>query len=109
MSPTPSAPERLLLISPAFHGYWRSIGDALARRGYEGTRVSDIAGEAGLSNSALYAYFTSKAELLLGALRTHGRPLARCRSSEDASNCTETHTSGMPLLLRLLSAKSMSW
>ena len=35
MSPTPSTPERLLLISPAFHGYWRSIGDALARRGYE--------------------------------------------------------------------------
>ena len=35
MSPAPSAPERLLLISPAFHGYWRSIGDALARRGYE--------------------------------------------------------------------------
>lgn len=30
-----SAPQRLLLISPAFHGYWRSIGDAFARRGYE--------------------------------------------------------------------------
>lgn len=35
MSPAPSTPERLLLISPAFHGYWRSIGDALARRGYD--------------------------------------------------------------------------
>lgn len=31
MSPT----RRLLLISPSFHGYWRSIGDAFARRGYE--------------------------------------------------------------------------
>ncbi|MGP5304419.1 CgeB family protein [Brachybacterium alimentarium] len=29
------SPERLLLISPSFHGYWKSIGDALARRGYE--------------------------------------------------------------------------
>lgn len=29
--------ERLLLISPTFHGYWQSIGDALARRGYEVT------------------------------------------------------------------------
>ncbi len=48
-----------------------------ARRGYDGTRVADIAAEAGLSNSALYAYFASKAELLVGALRTHGRrPLA---------------------------------
>lgn len=25
---------RLLLISPGFHGYWRSIADALGRRGY---------------------------------------------------------------------------
>ena len=31
MSTTP----RLLLISPSFHGYWQSIGDAFARRGYE--------------------------------------------------------------------------
>lgn len=55
----------------------RAAADVFARRGYDGTRVADIAREAGLSNSALYAYFTSKAELLLGALRTHGRrPLA---------------------------------
>ncbi|MGY1754892.1 TetR family transcriptional regulator [Blastococcus sp. SYSU D01042] len=51
----------------------RAAADVFARRGYEGTRVSDIASEAGLSNSALYAYFASKAELLVGALRTHGR------------------------------------
>ncbi|MBN1093048.1 TetR/AcrR family transcriptional regulator [Blastococcus sp. TML/M2B] len=55
----------------------RAAADVFARRGYDGTRVADIASEAGLSNSALYAYFTSKAELLVGALRTHGRrPLA---------------------------------
>lgn len=51
----------------------RAAADVFARRGYDGTRVADIASEAGLSNSALYAYFTSKAELLVGALRTHGR------------------------------------
>jgi AcrR family transcriptional regulator len=55
----------------------RAAADVFARRGYDGTRVADIAAEAGLSNSALYAYFASKAELLVGALRTHGRrPLA---------------------------------
>jgi AcrR family transcriptional regulator len=55
----------------------RAAADVFARRGYDGTRVADIAKEAGLSNSALYAYFGSKAELLLGALRTHGRrPMA---------------------------------
>jgi AcrR family transcriptional regulator len=55
----------------------RAAADVFARRGYDGTRVADIAAEAGLSNGALYAYFSSKAELLLGALRTHGRrPLA---------------------------------
>ncbi len=51
----------------------RAAADVFARRGYDGTRVADIATEAGLSNSALYAYFASKAELLVGALRTHGR------------------------------------
>jgi AcrR family transcriptional regulator len=30
-------------------------------------------GRAGVSNSALYAHFPSKAELLVDAVRTHGR------------------------------------
>ena len=37
--------------------------------------VADIAAAAGLSNSALYAYFGSRAELLVDALRAHGRRL----------------------------------
>jgi AcrR family transcriptional regulator len=37
--------------------------------------VADIAGAAGVSNGALYAHFASKAELLVHALRTHGRRL----------------------------------
>ena len=43
--------------------------------GYDGTRVADIAAAAGVSNGALYAHFASKADLLVDALRTHGRHL----------------------------------
>jgi AcrR family transcriptional regulator len=46
-----------------------------AERGYDGTRVADIAALAGVSNGALYAHFGSKAELIVGALRAHGRRL----------------------------------
>ena len=41
-------------------------------RGFEGTRVADIAQAAGVSNGALYSHFGSKAELLAEALRDHG-------------------------------------
>jgi AcrR family transcriptional regulator len=53
----------------------RAAADAFARRGYDGTRVADIAAAAGVSNGALYAHFGSKAELLVAALREHGRRL----------------------------------
>jgi AcrR family transcriptional regulator len=53
----------------------RAAADMFAERGYDGTRVADIATAAGLSNGALYAHFASKAELLVGALRAHGRRL----------------------------------
>jgi AcrR family transcriptional regulator len=51
----------------------RAAADAFARQGYDGTRVADIATSARVSNGALYAHFGSKAELLVGALRAHGR------------------------------------
>jgi AcrR family transcriptional regulator len=53
----------------------RAAADVFAERGYDGTRVADIAAAAGVSNGALYAHFASKAELLTGALRAHGRRL----------------------------------
>jgi AcrR family transcriptional regulator len=53
----------------------RAAADVFGARGYDGTRVSDIAEAAGLSNGAMYAYFASKAELLVGAVRAHGRRL----------------------------------
>jgi AcrR family transcriptional regulator len=53
----------------------RAAADVFAERGYDGTRVADIAATAGVSNGALYAHFGSKAELLVAALRVHGRRL----------------------------------
>ena len=53
----------------------RAAADVFAERGYDGTRVADIAVAAGVSNGALYAHFGSKADLLVDALRTHGRRL----------------------------------
>jgi AcrR family transcriptional regulator len=53
----------------------RAAADVFAERGYDGTRVADIAAAAGVSNGALYAHFASKADLLAGALREHGRDL----------------------------------
>jgi AcrR family transcriptional regulator len=53
----------------------RAAADVFAARGYDGTRVADIAAAAGVSNGAMYAHFGSKAELLVDALRTHGRQL----------------------------------
>ncbi|MEV5413795.1 helix-turn-helix domain-containing protein [Thermopolyspora sp. NPDC052614] len=51
----------------------RAAADVFAQRGYDGTRVADIAAAAGVSNGALYAHFGSKVELLVAALREHGR------------------------------------
>jgi AcrR family transcriptional regulator len=53
----------------------RAAADVFAERGYDGTRVADIAAAAGVSNGALYAHFASKADLLEGALRAHGPQL----------------------------------
>src|SRR5512146_783351 len=57
--------ERLLLAA----------ADVFARRGYDGTRGANIAAAADVSGGALYAHFGSKAELLVAALRRHGRQL----------------------------------
>jgi AcrR family transcriptional regulator len=68
----------------------RAAADVFARRGYEGTRVSEIAEAAGLSNGALYAYFGSKAELLVDALRAHGqRMLAELVSAYPARSIND--------------------
>lgn len=53
----------------------RGAAEVFAQRGYDGTRVADIAAAAGVSNGAMYAHFASKADLLVAALRAHCRRL----------------------------------
>jgi AcrR family transcriptional regulator len=68
----------------------RAAADVFAERGYDGTRVADIAAAAGVSNGALYAHFGSKAKLLLAALRAHGRRvLADLLAADPGSPVTE--------------------
>lgn len=43
-----------------------------ARRGYDGASISEIASEAGLTSGAIYAHFSSKAELFVATLRAYG-------------------------------------
>ena len=43
-----------------------------AAQGYEGSRVSEIAAEAGLSTGAIYSQYGGKAELLCAAIRSKG-------------------------------------
>ena len=68
----------------------RAAAEVFAERGYGGTRVVDIAAAAGVSNGALYAHFGSKAELLVAALRAHGRRgLAELLAADPARPVTE--------------------
>ncbi len=47
-----------------------------AERGYDGTRVRDIAQRAGVSEAALYCHHASKEDLALALFRTHMRRYA---------------------------------
>jgi AcrR family transcriptional regulator len=79
----------------------RAAADVFAERGYDGTRVADIAAAAGVSNGALYAHFDSKAELLLAALRAHGRRvLADMLATDPGKPVTE---------LLLQAGRSLPW
>lgn len=63
----------------------QAAADVFADRGYDGTRVAEIASAAGVSNGAMYAHFASKADLLVDALRAHGRRLLADRFAADPS------------------------
>jgi AcrR family transcriptional regulator len=68
----------------------RAAADTFAERGYDGTRVTDIARAAGVSNGALYSHFASKGELLVAALEAHGqRQLADLVAAEPGRPVTE--------------------
>lgn len=42
-----------------------------ARRGYDASSIAEIASEAGLTSGAIYAHFSSKAELFVATLRVY--------------------------------------
>ena len=68
----------------------RAAADVFARRGYDGTRVADIAVAADVSSGALYAHFGSKADLLVAALRAHGpRLLAEVLAADPGRPITD--------------------
>jgi AcrR family transcriptional regulator len=83
----------------------RAAADAFAQRGYDGTRVADIAVAADVSSGALYAHFGSKAELLVAALCTHGRRLlAEALAADPSRPVTEVLLDIGRLLPRRLDA-----
>jgi AcrR family transcriptional regulator len=45
---------------------------AFSERGYYRTRMTDIAGDLGVSKGAIYQYFESKEQLFIEAIRHHG-------------------------------------
>ena len=52
-------------------------------KGYEGATVAQIAQEAGVTTGAIYAHYSSKAELLVDAIRAHsGRVLDSILTTE---------------------------
>ena len=68
----------------------RAAADVFAARGYDGTRVADIAATAGVSKGAMYAHYPSKADLLVDALRTHGpRLLADAFAADPSQSITD--------------------
>lgn len=44
-----------------------------ARRGYDGASISEICSEAGLTSGAIYAHYSSKAELFVATLKAYGQ------------------------------------
>jgi AcrR family transcriptional regulator len=72
-------------------------------RGYEGSRVSEIAAEAGLSTGAIYANYPNKTELLCAAVRAGGpkaiaglMDAGRCGSALDVLKAMGNRLAGVP-------------
>jgi AcrR family transcriptional regulator len=63
-----------------------AASQSFAQHGYDGTRIAEIAGDAGLSSGAIYAHYRSKAELLLASLqaRSQGEIAGLVRSDMQA-------------------------
>jgi TetR/AcrR family transcriptional regulator, fatty acid metabolism regulator protein len=82
----------------------RQILDAavrvFARRGYHGSRVGDIAEEAGVAHGLLYHYFASKEEVLRTVFSENwGELLARFRAVEEADEPATEKLEGLAKIL----------
>ncbi len=82
----------------------RQILDAavrvFARRGYHGSRVGDIAEEAGVAHGLLYHYFSSKEEVLgIVFSENWGELIARFRAVEEADEPAAEKLGGLAKIL----------
>ncbi len=76
---------------------------AVARNGYDGTSVAEIAETAGFSKGAFFSNYESKEALLLELLRRHkeqdiaalGRILERVEQGKDAAAALDRHLDGL--------------
>jgi TetR/AcrR family transcriptional regulator, fatty acid metabolism regulator protein len=71
-----------------------------ARSGYHGSRVADIAEEAGVAHGLLYHYFSSKEEVLQTIFRENwGQLLERFRAVEEADEPASEKLAGIAKIL----------
>lgn len=71
-----------------------------ARRGYHGSRVGDIAEEAGVAHGLLYHYFSSKEEVLgIVFSENWGELIARFRAVEEADEPAAEKLAGLAKIL----------
>ena len=76
---------------------------AVARNGYDGTSIADIAEAAGFSKGAFFSNYESKEALLLELLRRHkeqdiatlGRILAEAEGGKDAASALDRYLEGL--------------
>ncbi len=73
-----------------------------AERGYDGTRVRDIAARAGVSEAALYSHHASKERLALELFRTHIG-----RYSAALEMIAEDRSRGVPDRIRAIAVRSL--
>ncbi|MDI3316985.1 MAG: TetR/AcrR family transcriptional regulator [Bacillota bacterium] len=52
-----------------YQGILRAAAQIIARRGYHGARISDIAREAGVADGTVYLYFANKEDVLIAVFR----------------------------------------
>jgi TetR/AcrR family transcriptional regulator, fatty acid metabolism regulator protein len=89
---SPAADKRRLILDAAVRVF--------ARRGYHGSRVGDIATEAGVAHGLLYHYFASKEEVLETVFRDNfGELLERFRAVESSEEAAAEKLEGIAKIL----------